>query len=105
MSIEQHEKYLRGEIDEYPYIDEEERELIEGIENDIENGNYTIMPKEEMELLMDKVRKGILEEERQYKMKVKDFEVLKEDLEHKGANEEVIKALEDFMSDKMVVNA
>ncbi len=80
------------------YFDEEERALIESIEN---GGDYVEAPQEEIDEIVAGVRAW---EAQKYVLRMSDLQTLKKDLELKGANEAVIKALEDFMSDKTVLN-
>ena len=100
---EQYEMYLRGETDEFPYIDDEEKELIESIEN---GDNYVEMPEDEMNEFIARLRKGIENQENmEYRLKFEDLKKFKQELKEKGANEKIIEELENFMSDKMMVNA
>ncbi len=100
---EQYQRYLRGETDDFPYLDDEEKELIESIEN---GDDYVPMPKDEEDKLIGLMKQAIENRERTaYSFRHADFQVLKQTLQGQGANEDIIKTLEDFMSDKMVVPA
>ena len=101
---EQHEMYLRGETDEYPYIDDEEKELIESIESNIDD--YVSMPKDEMDQLIARMKKAIDNKENQeYRIRYADFKRLKEHLASQGIDKKVMMTLDEFMSDKLVINA
>ena len=88
---------MNGE--EMKYFDEEERELIESIEN---SDDYVEAPQGELDEIILGVQAW---ESQKYMLRIADFQSLKIDLKEKGANDEVMEALENFMSDKMVVNA
>ena len=98
---EQYEMYLRGETDEFPYIDDEEKELIESIEN---GDNYVEMPEDEMNEFIARLRKGIANQENmEYRLKFEDLKEFKQELEEIGVSEEIIIRFNNFIEDKKVL--